>query len=85
MTQRGKYIFWLGCLVWLFILAIAEDSSSPEILESIAEIRYDFVEEIPRLFDPERTFYLRDVIPFLAATAGWCGASYLLGKIFGGK
>lgn len=85
MTQRGKYIFWLGCLVWLFILAIAEDPSHIEILDIIAEIRVSFVREMPNLWTPERIFEVHDVIPFLAATAGWCGASYLLGKIFGGE
>jgi hypothetical protein len=84
MTQRGKYIFWLGCLVWLFIVAIA-DTASYDILENIADIRYDFFNEMPDLWEPGMTFRIGKIIPFLAATAGWCGASYLLGKIFGGK
>ncbi len=91
MTQRGKYIFWLGCLVWLFILAIAKSPGSIGILESIADIRGDFHGE---LMDSLRANVdaFRGVkssvsgsVPFLAATAGWCGASYLLGKIFGGE
>lgn len=64
MTKRGWYIFFLGCVVWVFLLVIAQEDTYNDFLDAVGDLREE---------------------PLLIASAAWCGASFLLGKIFGGK
>ena len=71
MTQKQKYVFWVGGGFWILIVLLSDTGF-------VSEMKNDFLRG-------SKTFNLKDMMPFAAATIAWCVASYLVAKLFGGK